>query len=99
MSVSVLYMSMSPDGYIAGPNDGPNNPGGDGFMRLHGWYGFVGTPPNTKGTNWVYTSWTKLTQQARYWRAAVQWNRLITGAVTIMASPSSCPAICHLALR
>jgi dihydrofolate reductase len=37
MSVSVLYMSMSLDGYIAGPNDGPDNPGGDGFMRLHEW--------------------------------------------------------------
>ena len=52
MSKSVLYMSMSLDGYIAGPNDGPSNPGGDGFMRLHDWYSFVGTPPNTKGTGW-----------------------------------------------
>jgi dihydrofolate reductase len=37
MSKSVLYMSMSLDGYIAGPNDAPDNPGGDGFMRLHEW--------------------------------------------------------------
>lgn len=37
MSASVLYMSMSLDGYIAGPNDGPDNPGGDGFDRLHEW--------------------------------------------------------------
>jgi len=41
MSASVLYMSMSLDGYIAGPNDEPGNPGGDGFMRLHDWYGFA----------------------------------------------------------
>jgi len=41
MSASVLYMSMSLDGYIAGPNDEPDNPGGDGFMRLHDWYGFA----------------------------------------------------------
>ena len=41
MPASVLYMSMSLDGYIAGPNDEPNNPGGDGFMRLHDWYGFT----------------------------------------------------------
>jgi dihydrofolate reductase len=34
-------MSMSLDGYIAGPNDEPGNPGGDGFMRLHDWYGFA----------------------------------------------------------
>ena len=40
MSRSVLYMSMSVDGYIAAPNDGPGNPGGDDFMRLHRWYGF-----------------------------------------------------------
>ncbi len=40
MSTSVLYMSISLDGYIAGPNDEPGNPGGDGFMRLHDWYGF-----------------------------------------------------------
>ncbi len=38
MSASVLYMSMSLDGYIAGPNDEPNNPGGDGFGRLHEWF-------------------------------------------------------------
>ena len=52
MSSSVLYMSMSLDGYIAGPNDEPGNPGGDNFMRLHEWYGFESTPPNTKGTGW-----------------------------------------------
>src|SRR4030088_2224128 len=38
MSASVLYMSMSLDGYIAGPNDDPGNPGGDGFARLHQWF-------------------------------------------------------------
>ena len=39
MPASVLYMSMSLDGYIAGPDDEPGNPGGDGFGRLHEWYG------------------------------------------------------------
>jgi dihydrofolate reductase len=38
MATSVLYMSMSVDGFIAGPNDRPDNPGGDGFMRLHAWF-------------------------------------------------------------
>jgi dihydrofolate reductase len=52
MSQSVLYMSMSLDGYIAGPNDQPSNPGGDDFMRLHEWYGFELPPPNTTGTSW-----------------------------------------------
>jgi len=41
VSRSVLYMSMSLDGYIAGPNDKPGNPGGDDFMRLHEWYRFA----------------------------------------------------------
>jgi dihydrofolate reductase len=47
MPASVLYMSMSLDGYVAGPNDSPSNPGGDGFMRLHDWYGF--DPDGPKG--------------------------------------------------
>jgi dihydrofolate reductase len=38
MSISVLFMSMSLDGYVAGPNDGPDNPGGDGFGLLHEWF-------------------------------------------------------------
>jgi dihydrofolate reductase len=38
VSASVLYMSMSVDGYIAGPNDEPGNPGGDDFIRLHDWF-------------------------------------------------------------
>jgi len=38
VSVSVLNFSMSLDGYIAGPNDNPDNPGGDGFDRLHQWF-------------------------------------------------------------
>ena len=45
MSQSVLYMSMSVDGSIAGPNAGPGNPGGDGFLRLHDWYGFGAGDP------------------------------------------------------
>ena len=37
MSASVLYMSMSLDGFIAGPNEGPDNGLGDGGHRLHQW--------------------------------------------------------------
>jgi dihydrofolate reductase len=49
VSASVLYMSMSLDGYIAGPNDSPDNPGGDDFMRLHEWFGFATDPgPNAE---------------------------------------------------
>jgi dihydrofolate reductase len=38
MATSALYMSMSVDGFIAGPDDTPANPGGDGFMQLHDWF-------------------------------------------------------------
>ncbi|PZF85129.1 dihydrofolate reductase family protein [Jiangella anatolica] len=37
MSRSVLYMSMSLDGFIAGPDDGPENGLGTGGDRLHDW--------------------------------------------------------------
>jgi dihydrofolate reductase len=37
MSSTVLYMSMSLDGFIAGPNDSPENALGDGGGRLHEW--------------------------------------------------------------
>ena len=37
MSSTVLYMSISLDGFIAGPNEGPGNGLGDGGHRLHEW--------------------------------------------------------------
>ena len=37
MSATVLDMSMSLDGFIAGPNEGPDNGLGDGGHRLHQW--------------------------------------------------------------
>jgi len=38
MSATVLYMSISLDGFIAGPNEGPDNGLGDGGERLHDWF-------------------------------------------------------------
>jgi dihydrofolate reductase len=37
VSATVLYMSMSLDGFIAGPNERPDNGLGDGGLRLHDW--------------------------------------------------------------
>jgi dihydrofolate reductase len=37
VSATVLYMSMSLDGFVAGPNERPDNPLGDGGHRLHEW--------------------------------------------------------------
>ncbi len=45
MSKSILYMSMSLDGFITGPDDGPGNGLGTGGERLHAWLGeWTGTP-------------------------------------------------------
>src|SRR5437762_5097558 len=47
MAKSVLYMSMSLDGFITGPNAGPDNGLGNGGHRLHGWLGEpVSGPPH-----------------------------------------------------
>jgi dihydrofolate reductase len=53
VSASVLYMSMSIDGYIAGPNDEVGNPGGDGFLRLHDWYGFEAPEKSVMGEHFL----------------------------------------------
>jgi dihydrofolate reductase len=48
VSATVLYMSMSLDGFIAGPNEGPGNGLGDGGERLHEW-GFTGVDAEPSG--------------------------------------------------
>jgi dihydrofolate reductase len=48
MGASVLYMSMSLDGFVAGPNEGPDNGLGDGGERLHEWI-FAGEPTKHGG--------------------------------------------------
>jgi dihydrofolate reductase len=53
---TVLDMSVSLDGFIAGPNEGPGNGLGDGGHRLHEW-AFAGDPgaegasPRSTGVN------------------------------------------------
>jgi dihydrofolate reductase len=57
LSATVLYMSMSLDGFIAGPNEGPDNGLGDGGERLHDWLwggepaGPSGVPSGPSGVN------------------------------------------------
>jgi dihydrofolate reductase len=48
VSVTVLYMSISLDGFIAGPNEGPDNGLGDGGERLHDW-ALVDEPRDASG--------------------------------------------------
>jgi dihydrofolate reductase len=91
-SISVLYMSMSMDGFIAGPNDEPDNPGGDGFMRLHEWYGFETNPPNTQGTGWG----AHFMEEGNATGAVLAGRRTVEQvdhwAEITMASRFSCPA-------
>jgi dihydrofolate reductase/uncharacterized protein YndB with AHSA1/START domain len=49
MSKSILYMSMSLDGFITGPDDGPGNGLGTGGERLHEWLGPDLDPPGASG--------------------------------------------------
>ena len=57
MSKSVLYMSMSLDGFVAGPNETPDNGLGDNGGRLHRWFssgaetGQGGVPGRPDGVN------------------------------------------------
>jgi dihydrofolate reductase len=48
VSATVLDMSMSLDGFIAGPNAGPDNGLGDGGHRLHAWF-LTGADADHKG--------------------------------------------------
>jgi dihydrofolate reductase len=48
VSATVLYMSMSLDGFIAGPNDGPGNGLGDDGESLHHWI-FTGAATDQNG--------------------------------------------------
>jgi dihydrofolate reductase len=48
MSSTVLYMSMSLDGFVAGPNAGPGNGLGDDGHRLHEWF-LTGAPTAHSG--------------------------------------------------
>jgi hypothetical protein len=48
VSATVPYMSMSLDGFVAGPNEGPDNGLGDGGHRLHEW-ALTGADADHKG--------------------------------------------------
>ena len=48
MATTLLYMSMSLDAFVAGPNEGPGNGLGDGGERLHEWF-FAGAETDAGG--------------------------------------------------
>jgi hypothetical protein len=49
-----MGLSMSLDGFIAGPNDGPEHPLGEGGERLFAWYSGGETEYRLPGTEMVF---------------------------------------------
>jgi dihydrofolate reductase len=49
-----MGLTMSLDGFIAGPNDGPEQPLGEGGMRLFDWYSAGDTDYGLPGTEMVF---------------------------------------------
>jgi hypothetical protein len=49
-----MGLSMSLDGFIAGPNDGPGAPLGEGGERLFAWYASGDTEYTLPGTEMVF---------------------------------------------
>lgn len=71
MGLVIGNLSVSLDGFAAGPNDGPGNPLGDGGERLFEWYYSGDTPLPLPGTDMVFTisrASAELLQQ--------QWDRI-----------------------
>lgn len=54
MSKVSLEITMSLDGFVAGQNDSPQNPLGDGGERLFAWYNSGDTPLPLPGTDMVF---------------------------------------------
>lgn len=54
MAKVIVELSTSLDGFIAGPNDGPENGLGDGGERLFKWYSSGDTEFSVPGTDMVF---------------------------------------------
>ena len=54
MGKVAMGLTMSLDGFIAGPNDGPEHPLGEGGMRLFDWYASGDTEYRLPGTEMVF---------------------------------------------
>jgi dihydrofolate reductase len=54
MTKLIVELSISLDGFVAGPNDGPDNPLGDGGQRLFDWYQSGDTGLALPGTDMTF---------------------------------------------
>src|SRR6266567_3284575 len=92
MAKSVLYMSMSLDGFITGPDDGPGNGLGNGGHRLHEWLGEPVSehphfdPPGLSGQLFAELLATGAVVVGRK-----TFDYAVTGEATTTACRSSCP--------
>ena len=72
--------STSLDGFIAGPNDGPDTPMGEGGERLLAWYSAGDTEYRLPGTEMVFKASPQTTELLR--QARTTTGALVTGRRT-----------------
>jgi dihydrofolate reductase len=80
MGKVIFNMSMSLDGFVAGPNDGPENPLGDGGERLFTWYGSGDTEYKMPGGDWLFK--TSAASAAQLDEAVKTTGVIVTGRRT-----------------
>src|SRR5919202_2410799 len=73
-------LSMSLDGFIAGPNDGPERPLGEGGERLFAWYSAGDTEYGLPGTEMVFQISPQSAELLR--EAHARMGALVTGRRT-----------------
>jgi hypothetical protein len=89
MSATVLNMSISLDGFAAGPNERPDTPLGDGGHRLHAWFltGADGNhegvrrPPGVNGRVPIFILTRRDPEELRQW-PLVSYVNDVTDAMT-----------------
>ena len=75
-----MGLSMSLDGFIAGPNDGPEHPLGEGGERLFAWYATGDTEYGLPGTEMVFRVSPQSAELLR--RAHARMGAFVTGRRT-----------------
>jgi dihydrofolate reductase len=75
-----MGLSMSLDGFIAGPNDGPEHPLGEGGERLFAWYSTGDTEYGLPGTEMVFRVSPQSAELLR--RAHASMGAFVTGRRT-----------------
>jgi dihydrofolate reductase len=75
-----MGLTMSLDGFIAGPNDGPEHPLGEGGMRLFDWFSAGDTEYELPGTEMVFTVSSQSAEVLR--EAHGEMGAIVTGRRT-----------------